>query len=166
MKRFSSACRFEPRTNTYAKFFMRCTYELKLLKRQFFFPPYWSNAKTTTTTTRAQVFYRIFKKLDLKGTDCFLKNWNFSGDKFKFLIIRVFIILNYFSFKRIKANNSVVSKASISFVLSYQWLIRPSSNLSSAFENRPRREYYGLAHKVTLWYFCIITLTVTHFINQ
>ena len=37
MKRFSSACRFEPRTNTYAKFFMRCTYELKLLKRQFFF---------------------------------------------------------------------------------------------------------------------------------
>lgn len=48
-----------------------------------------------------ECFISFLKQLDLKGTECFLKNWNFYEGKFNFLIIRVFIILNYFSFKKI-----------------------------------------------------------------
>ena len=95
---------------------MRFTYD-NLLKSQFCFFSRYRNYAETTTTTRARVFYLVFKKLDLKGTECFLKNWNFSEDKFNFLIIHGFIMLIYFSCKnKSKQNNSVVS---ISFVKTF-----------------------------------------------
>ena len=67
---------------------MRGTYELKPLKRQFFFH-------------FIETIQQPEHEHDLKGTECFLKNWNFSEDKFNIRIIRGFVILNYFSCKKI-----------------------------------------------------------------